>query len=524
MANPLFLFLSDYLVTAYPWDKGGCGAGVHFENSTEGQEAFRSYWQQHLPAGAVYLLVDVIEEDLHNEITPKLVGSNRKKMLAGRGRRMFRHTPFFYGHVQGKMADDKLKEQVLFLGLTEPDKLLEWLTLLQEQRAQLAGIVSLPLLCQELFKKNLLEHSDALVIVPNQGRLRQVFLRDGRMLVSRLSNFQGQAAEDVQMFIHGEVARMQGYLASLRLVNHNATLEVYVLCAGELHDLLSSGKNAVSSYHCHPLNAEAVATRLGVTTELRHTDHLEPFFCGFLLKQRNRNHYARTEDSRLYRTLRLRTLLRFLNLAFLLLGVGTGLVLFLDGFATYSRLPELSRKADAAQVALQQVGGSDQDVAAGIDLVGVVRTVDTLRRFATTPQPMLLTISQVLTQHGDIWLAGLEWFAGPPPPDPKEGTAKKGGRPDKAPPKQNVPNKPGLQHARLRGELRPFTGNTEQAREKIQAFMEALRALPAVLAVSALSMPVDPSQTAVLERGNMAASAKQAEFLLLVILQGEESP
>lgn len=539
MSDSLFLFYADYIVTAYVWQKGYCVAEHRFDNTPEGQESFRAYWREAALTCPVYLLVDVIEEDLHHETAPRVMGSNRKKMLDGRAKRIFRHTPFYFSHVQGRVADDKKKEHVLFSGLTEPETLLKWLEILQDNRAHLAGIVSFPFLCQELFKKCVPEAKDALFVIPNVGGLRQIFLRDGRMLVSRLSAFPVRGAENVQLFIHGEVARMQGYLASLRLVKHDALLDVYILCHGALYALLASGKNRVSSYSSHPLDAEGLARRLRVRADPPEIDHMERFFCQYLLKQSQRNHYASTGETRLYRTFRLRTQLRILNLTLVLSGLIVGGGLFLDGFMTYTQLPQLSRQADTAQLALQALLSQDAvsllpgDMAAlsspsegGGDPVVAVKTLDAIREYATEPRRLLVTISQVLTHHPDIWVAGLEWATGLPKAEGAEGAeakeqASKRARAAKASPgSANI--KPGMQHARLRGEVYPFAGDMGLARKKILEFVDALRSLPTVSGVEPLSMPVDPTQMAVLDRSNSVAAAKQAEFVLLVTLHADK--
>ncbi|MEO5352573.1 MAG: hypothetical protein H7835_05100 [Magnetococcus sp. XQGC-1] len=535
MSNAFFLFFSDYTVNVYSWKKGSLTAAEQFENSEEGQDAFRLYWKKCGFHGPVYLLVDVIEEDLHNETVPKLLGNNRSKMLAGRSTRLFRHTPFHFSHIQGKAPGEAQKELALFIGLTEPDALLAWLTILQEQRAHLAGIVSVPVLCAALFKKIAPEGGDALFVVPSAGGLRQIFMRDGRIQVSRLSVFPRSGDEHLQLFIHGEVARMQGYLGSLRLVPHNTTLEVYTLCHESLYAALTSGENSVSTYNSHPVATDALIRRLSLPLP-SPLDHAETLLCGFLLKQKVRNHYARPEDTRIYRTFRLRLQLQMINLAFLVLGLLIGGITFLDGFTTYAQLPELSQQADKAQMALQAASAAKGSGAMGSTAISssqeghanpvtAVLVLDALREHATEPHPLLSTLSQVLTQHPTIWLEGIEWAAGVPDTggaDPKKVEAK---RPPRSPPAAaptRATAKPGVQNARLRGEVYPFSGDTKQAREKILAFIDALRALPTVLETVAISLPVDPSQTAVLDRGNMVTPAKQANFILSVTLQAEK--
>lgn len=539
MASTFFLFLSDHVVSAYHWEKGAFDEGEHFENSESGQAEFDAYLDKQPLEGLVYILVDVTEEDLHNETVPKLMGTNKTKMLTTRSNRIFRNTPFHMGYAQGKIPGEKNKEKALFIGLTETDRILAWLNLLKKRRAPIAGMVSVPVLCQEIFKKIDPADKDALLITPNSGGLRQVFLRNGRILVSRLSPIHSREVEGVQMFIHGEVSKMQGYLASLRLVNHNTTLDVYTLCRGSLYTLLESGREGISLYNSHPVDADALVRRLGVgitgrakllgartspansQERLSATENLDPLFCYFLTKQRTQNHYARPKDLRIFHALRVRLWLRMASFAILLLGIVMGSSSLLDAFEAYGKLPQLSRLADQAQVALQSValrGKKDSREGlllppdGGADLVVAVRTMDKVMDHAIEPQPFLLAVSQILIHHDTIWIDGIQWVAGMP--EPPQGN-KRGGR--RRPEPGN--NKPGIQHAKLQGHIVPFTGNFLAAQEQVHALVSDLRALPEVLETTILSLPEDPRQTAVLDARNAAVSLDQANFVLQITMQ-----
>lgn len=541
--STLFLFLSDHFVSAYLWKKGVCDEGDRFENSEEGQVDFADYLEGLFFDGPIYLLVDVTEEDLHNEVIPKLLGANKKKMLASRSGRIFRHTPFHMGYSQGKVSGEKNKEQALFVGLAEPDRVLSWLNILKKRRARIAGIVSLPVLCQQVFKKIAPASKDVLFITPNSGGLRQIFLRDGQMLVSRLSPIHAQEAEGVQLFIHGEVSKMQGYLASLRLVNHHAVLDVLIVCRGSLYALLESGRDKISLYTSHPVDVDALARRLGGKMEVRAkppkppnlpdgsvepadvverlsaTENVEPFFCYFLIKQRIWNHYARLEDTRIHRSFRARFWLRVASFALFFLGMSVSGVAFWDSFDMSAKLPRLSRLADDAQVALQSValqgsGGAKQGVSlpsdGGAALVVAVRTMDTLLQYAVDPQSFLMTVSQILTHHANIQVDNIKWFAGmPASKNPVRGRR----------PRVRPMTKPGVQNARLQGKISPFSGNYLAAQEKISLWVNDLRALPEVLEVTVLSMPEDPRQTAVLDGGNASLLLQEANFVLQVTLK-----
>ncbi|MEO5362289.1 MAG: hypothetical protein H7838_01500 [Magnetococcus sp. DMHC-8] len=523
----LFLFFSDYIVNVYSWKNSQLTKEKRFDNTAEGRDAFAVHWQETGHTGPVHLLIDLIEEDVHNEVIPRLLGSNRKKMLEGRAARLFRNTPFHFSHLYGNVAGEERQEQVLFIGLTDPDKLLAWLALLQRCQAQVAGMVSVPLLCQELFKKMAPTGRDALLIVPNAGGLRQIFLRDGRVMVSRFSILSAQEESALQGSLHKEVERMQGYLDNLHLVALHTPLEVFTLCHGSLHALLTMGRNAISQYKSNPVHADALARQLEIPVDLHQTRDMEPLLCGMLLKQRHLNHYARPEDTRLYRTARLRTRLRTVNVSLFLVSLLAGGGLLLDGLAIQAQWSILSRQVEQAQsTGPGPARPSDRTAASSgnATAMAAVRALEAVREHATEPQPMLLAVSQALTRHPDIQVNRLEWFAGPPDTptaETRKSVVKKTARPARDGSSALSGNGPGLQNARLQGQVHPFAGDMVAARQAVQTFADTLRTLPAVQEVAMLTLPVDPTQTAVLDRKNMVTAAKQADFTVLITLQAD---
>ncbi|MBF0400478.1 MAG: hypothetical protein HQL90_06885 [Magnetococcales bacterium] len=524
--SSLFIFLSDYIVTIYAWRDGQFSQQNRFENSPAGQEAFGHHWQQTTPSEPVYLLVDMIEEELHNEMVPRLFGGNRQKMLTGRSSRMFRNTPFCYNHLYGRVSGEEQKEQVLFIGLTEPEKLLAWLTILHGCQARLAGVVSVPVLCQELFKKMAPGNQEALLVSPNAGGLRQIFLHNGRMLVSRFSAVHLEGERAVRETIRQEVVRMRGYLESLHLLSLHTPLDLFVLCPKALHQLLSSETEQVAHLNIHPVDAEGLARRLGFGTNLGQNEQLEPFFCGFLLKQRQRNHYARAADTRIYRALRLRARLGTASLSLFLVGVLVAGGLFWEGWRIQDSRPELLRQVAQAQQAWQEVAvasgtgekGGTPSVGEG-NVVAAVRTLDALRQNAATPQPLLIAISQVLNWHSDIWLVGLQWFAGLP--DREGEWLQTTGLPaaEARALLRREGQKAGLHYVRLQGQFYPFSGQMMVANRRIQDFADALRGLPGVADVAVLSRPEDPTQTAVLDSHSTLASPTEAPFALWMAVE-----
>lgn len=513
----LFLFISDHFVTAYSRKEGVFDKEVQFENNEAGQKVFEEYLDRGPRELTVYILADVNEEELHNEVMPKLLGSNKQTMLARRSSRIFRSTPFNLGRFQGVDPNDKKKEKVLFMGLTDPDRISPWLNALKDRRAKMVGFWSLPLLSQEIFKHVSSKGKDALFIMPNSGGLRQIFFRDGKIMVSRLSPFPSRNAEDLLVFIYGEVARMQGYLASLRLASHNSVLDVYTLCCGSLYTLMNSKRESVAKFNSFPVNADTLLKSLGVK-EKRNAEKVETFFCHFLLKKRIKNHYAGLEYTRVFRMFLLRYWLRVASLVLLVVGIIMGSSIFLEGYEISTQLPALVYKRGQAQAALETISLQElENTEGGEDMVAAIRTLDLVQEKALDPRSALVPISQILAYHEHIVVNGVDWYAGSPESQSQNsgmGPPGRGRRGRGMPPPQLTP--PGLQTIRLRGEVYPFSGDVEEAQYKIDQFIEAMKKLPLAFKVTPISMPMDLSQTVVLDSGTTQTKPHRAHFVLLL--------
>ncbi|MBF0340095.1 MAG: hypothetical protein HQL95_03925 [Magnetococcales bacterium] len=517
MPQRLFLCVTNHHLVVYPWEHNAFGAPTILEQERD-VGRFQELLEGYPGSFSVHVLIDLTEEELKLERIPRLNPLVRTRMLENRSTRLLRHSPFRHVIYLGRDPAEPGQDCALFSGLVDPDTLLvPWLEVLQKRRLPLAGIWSIPLLTPRLFQGEVKpEHTDVLLLSFNSGGLRQTFLHQGQLLLSRLSRLPSQEAEDLVPFLHGEVVRMQGYLVSQRLYAWNAELHVHILCNAALFGLLNQGPLGTGSYHLHPLHTGQLAARVGLKSD-PDVGRMDPLFGQALLRWSIPNHYARPEDRKVFQTLRLGRMLR--RVAFGLFGASLLVCLFFfwQGRAQRDQQPDLTRQAEEIQQATRRIPDNRPPVE-GRRIISAARWAELLESHAMDPRQTLHALGQILARHDRLILEGLEWSSGegaggsqpgPPGPPGKPGQS----RPPPPPPQVSPPE---AQILLINGRVEPYA-TLQEAMTRVEMFIQELRALPEFMEVQPVQMPLNVTQNQVIQGGEVQARSK-AVFILRIML------
>ncbi|MBF0626802.1 MAG: hypothetical protein HQL91_01135 [Magnetococcales bacterium] len=524
MATRLFVSITNHHLVAYPWERDLFGAAVTFEQD-QGVEPFRAYLETFRERLTVYMLIDLTEEEHKLERIPRLNPLVRKRMLENRSSRLLRNTPFRHVLFLGRDPEDSSQDWALFSGLNDPEELvLPWLELLKTLRLPLAGIWSVPLLTTRLFQGAMTpDQKDVLLLSIHAGGLRQTFLHNGQMSLSRLSRLPTQEMTDLVPFLHGEVARMQGYLVSQRLYSWNDPLHVHVLCHAGLFRLLQEGANKGSGgYHLYPLDGTRIAARVALKSDLAD-GRMDPLFGQCLLRWAIPNHYARPEDVIVWRTLRLGRRLRWAALFFFVACLLGCLLLFWQGRTLRDEQPELSRQAEEIQKAVRRLPDT-RTQQEGRRIITAVKWAELLEAHLMDPGEAIQTVGQTLLKHERLILESLEWNEGTQ--NTRTQPAKPGGQPQpKAPssqPQSPQPTRPDAQMVLISGRVEPFD-TLKAAMADVERFIQDVRALPECMEVQPVQMPLNLGDHQVIQGGEAELSGS-APFRLRILLSRRKGP
>ncbi len=509
------LLLTGGQMVVYHWRSGQLSEGIEYPADEHGLRAFNDYLSKS-PLLPTYLLVDLVEEEFRQETIPHVFGADRRALLRTRQTRLFRDARYAGAISQGREAEGRRDDIILFTALIRPELLAPWLSPLIKAKVPLAGIYSVPVLTPTLLPKLPTTNRYVLLVtLQASGGLRQTFLSDGHLKISRLAMAPRLDPAQHSSYVLTEVEKLRRYLYSLRMLEPGDTLDVVLLTGGSLaQDLRTQSSDSHDlKFIVHDINEIAKGFKLNGDLTGAYAD---PLFAHVLAKETPANHYARPDDTKYIRHYRARTSMSAASILALLGSIG---------FAGFHFVESAFIKGEAGQLSAQalfyeeryRVGheglletykkaGLKQVVAQPLELRQAVQAVDVLKQYKADPFPLLVKLSEGLDRFEKIKVERIDWATSL---DPKAEIAEGGGLKPRANGFRSVPsvvpqtnNGVFYQMARIAGRIEPFDGDYRGALDRVNRFAATLLALDDVSEVRLTRLPFDASS-----RRRLAGSA-----------------
>ena len=265
LPNKRLLYLTASRLTAYSLSRHKLVADAVFERSDQGIAAFSTYL-----AGSrnlYYLVVDVVEEDYHQDTIPYLGRKDRRQVLARKLAQRYRDTSLTLSLSLGYDKGERRNEKVLYASFSNTQQFQPWLAALEQSEARLAGVYSTALLAPSLLKGAGLKSPRCLLVSVQQTGLRQSYVEGGKIRFSRIGQLNLGDAAGVAAACAGESARLQQYLVTMRLLPEAHTpIDVMVLAAGQYHAALTGACRDTEVLKFHVVNADIQCRTAGLKT------------------------------------------------------------------------------------------------------------------------------------------------------------------------------------------------------------------------------------------------------------------
>jgi hypothetical protein len=197
-------------------------------------------------------------------------------------------------------------DDIVFHSAISNQELLDtWLQIMLRHEVPLTGIFSVPLIAPRLLAQYANSTGPAMLLTQHQqSKLRQVFLRDGRVQSARLS--QSPAIDDdYPQFVATELTRSRRYLERTRLLSSIEPLNAYIVARKPLAERIISCATSDSPLQIHIMDQDRVARRLGQSRKLP-ADRLEMLYLALLFRRRPKHSYATSGETRYWRMRQLR--------------------------------------------------------------------------------------------------------------------------------------------------------------------------------------------------------------------------
>lgn len=510
MAAKLLLCISQERATAAVWRMRRLQKIRVFANSEQGVSEFAAYLQPQkgLP---VRILIDTLSEDYRFETLPHASGSDREQLVARKLRQLYRATSFVASELQEKLTGARREDRYLFTALTDPELLLPWLRVIEQQRLPVAGIHPLPMVTLSLMETFRLRQQNLLLVSKNNAGLRQTFCKNQKFRISRLTASR-EGAGPADPYYAEEVGNTRMYLDALTVTHVDDAINVVIF---DHDNSLSRIPEALAhdrrNLQCVRIDREEIARRLSispadlaVSPDVLHLQLLASARRAFI-------DLAPAHVEAGFQIYRMR------QYGYIASGAVLAGALLWAGFAKFQtmQLEEeamlLARQASDYQRRYAEVTAQfPQAPASAAELQHTVEAAERLRAELRTPKAVMALISRALGASPDVALRQIEWRYGDaramedlPLQVPAAATARR-------------------QIAIVSAEVVRDPQDHRAVLERIRGFAAALGTNAQVEEVRVLKLPMDMTSESALS-GTTAETARppEAHFQVAILLRGE---
>ena len=317
--------------------------------------------------------------------------------------------------------------------------------------------------------------------------------------------------------------RIRRYLNSLRLLNRNRPLRVFLLVHGSLLDDLERQAKDTVTTQFQFIEIDAIASKLkGNGLSSGDQPYGDRLFAYLLALEAPPNAYASGEETRYHTLGRAGSAMTTLGLLALVGGVGWSAIELAQGFDKQLEISTLAKQADFYED--RYVRGKERLPklpADGNQIRRAVEMVSRIGEYRETPLDLLVVVSRALDEFPDLRIESLDWESGAEPegavvaPRRAPQRARRGRRVVEEPKDSGY-----FQMAKFRGRLEPFDGNYRLALEQISRFAEMIGEMDGIESVRILKRPLEVSSKERLAGvASLASGIGEAVFEVRVILR-----
>ena len=490
----LFYF-TGYRLKVFHWKNRTLVGEFSFEPTDTGLARFRQYLQQSVNIPARFL-VDVIEEDFRIETVPHVGNRDRNAVIHRLIDRYYRSSQqYCYHEVIGREKSGRKDDRVLIGAMTNPMLIQPWLSIIDECEVPLAGIWSLPLVSHHLLKK-INAHKGATLLVSQQvnSNVRQSLFRDGKLLSSRQSiiNQDIRDSNRIGEYAAPEVEKTLAFLRNQELLTSSESVNLHIIGNDQQIDSLRTSfiSDESQRVYIHSTRALIESYRLKNTTG-SYADEIFSWLCNS--QTWGISHYGDYSQFSRYIS----------AMASVALYVASIVILVTGFLLTEANISEAIGYKESAQLLNREEQQYRQIYTAkfrqyeGVfNNAGVMNAAvdlaDTIKHNSqTSPLDFMLQLSHILADKTlpEIEIDRIQWRA---INTGEENTAKAGAGKHT---RTNFTSKNEVVHqALIKGRISAAENNYRESVLQVNAILHALESSPAVIAVKAVSVPVDLRQ------------------------------
>ena len=406
-----FLYLTNTRLVSMTTQGRRIAARREFAVSGAGIAEFEHHFARQQVA-STHFFVDVADEDFRLDTIPHVGGSDRAAVLGRKLQQIFRNTPYRYAQMQGREAEGRRDDRVLYTAVTNPESLRPWLEVLDRLKAPLEGVYSAAVFSSVLLQELDLDFPHTLLVTFTPGEaMRQTYFKGGEIKFSRLTPLDLSEGQGLGAFVAEETMRTWQYLDSLRHFGPEDRLEACVLIhAGERAGVQPQLRD-FAQLRYSALDIEQASMRLGLRPAPLDSTCEEVMVHLFLLRAAE-NHFASPEQRRHAVIRRSRARIRQASAAILAAGLlwgGYHVALSMQGAEAEDGL---ARQLAAVQREHEEIVRSTPSLGVGGSTMrDTVAFYDAALKSFPAISDFLAPLSGVIARHPGVRVAQLSWMA-----------------------------------------------------------------------------------------------------------------
>ena len=263
----LILCANNNRLTAGVWRGNKLISFRAFSNAEQDDENFSEYLAQNFST-PVYLIVDAVEEEYKLESLPHTTGRAREEIIARKLNQFNRNSVFRAAHFIKRSQDKRRDDNFLFVALSNPDWLQAWINIIQANQFPLVGIYLLPMISQGIVRQMKLMAPHILLCEQLSSGLRQTYLHNGRLRMSRLAPMHDIKPNQLAYFYLVEIEKTRLYLTSQRLITSDTALQMVLPSQENSHHLIATSISQDQGLECKTVDILAFAKNCNLAPDL----------------------------------------------------------------------------------------------------------------------------------------------------------------------------------------------------------------------------------------------------------------
>ncbi len=518
-SKKLILCATNTSLTAGLWHGTKLQTYATFTNTDDDYTAFSDYLAQ-LGDTNIYLIVDAVEEDYKLESMPHTTGNARREIINRKLGQFNRNSLYRTAHFINRDTDKRKDDNFLFVALTNADFLQGWMDVIQANHAPLVGVYLLPMISQVAVRQMKLMAPHILFCERLTSGLRQTYLHNGRLRMSRVVPMKDVKQIQVAYFYLVEIDKTRLYLTSQRLIGNETAMQLVMPAADNSHTDVAKSISQEQGLECKTVDILAFAKNIRISPDIVKA-HPEFLHMQLLANGHVPDNLAPVTLSKVHSLNNARRKINIATACVATVGVILATYYLWQGMHQKEQLQSIVAQTQQQQRQYEEVAKNfPVTPIPGTELKVAAEMAQIIKSNSQSPRQLMQVLSNAFETSPEISLTRMRWVQ-TSDKEIKDEEASPNAAPTQA--TANADPTKLIQIGFINAEIKDFTGDYRKALNSVNIFVNHLRENALVEQVVVLQEPVNVSSLANLQGSttdeNATTERPPALFKLKVVLK-----